>query len=191
MFELIKIVGMSAVLSAGLVTASEMQPPTAAEPIAGKVYSDRVPEGEPMRVSRAAYTSGQRDEDGGAARPPRRQGRCVRPPPPGRVRGPGLAPPRAGMSRRFRRVGAQGRAHGHGRAARGRQYFAPGAHPGHRSSAALSGRTGRRAGSAGYPKESQSRTNQLHLLGVMVKSSAIRQKLHQERSHALSRRQSA
>ena len=65
MFELIKIVGMSAVLSAGLVTASEMQPPTAAEPIPGKVYSDRVPEGEPMRVSRAAYTSGQRDEDGG------------------------------------------------------------------------------------------------------------------------------
>lgn len=65
MFELIKIVGMSAVLSAGLVTASEMQPPTAAEPIAGKVYGDRVPEGEPMRVSRAAYTSGQGDEDGG------------------------------------------------------------------------------------------------------------------------------
>ena len=65
MFELIKIVGMSAVLSAGLVTASEMQPAPAPEPTAGKIYSDRVPEGEPMRVSRAAYTSGQRDENGG------------------------------------------------------------------------------------------------------------------------------
>jgi hypothetical protein len=65
MFELIKIVGMSAVLSAGLVTASEMQPPAAAEPVAGKVYSDRVPEGEPMRVSRAAYTSGQHGDAGG------------------------------------------------------------------------------------------------------------------------------
>jgi hypothetical protein len=66
MFELMKIVGVSAVLSAGLVTASEMQPQPGAEPVGGKIYMDRVPEGEPVRIERAAYTAAPRDEDRGA-----------------------------------------------------------------------------------------------------------------------------
>lgn len=63
MFELMKIVGVSAVLSAGLVTASEMQPQPGAEPTSGKIYGDRVPEGDPARIEWAAYTAGQGDED--------------------------------------------------------------------------------------------------------------------------------
>jgi hypothetical protein len=57
MFELLKIAGVSAVLSAGLVTASEVPPQPAVEAAAGKIYTDRVPEGEPARFSRAAYAA--------------------------------------------------------------------------------------------------------------------------------------
>jgi hypothetical protein len=64
MFELMKIVGLSAVLSAGLVTASEVQPQAGSEPVAGKIYTDRVPEGEPApaRFMRAAYAAAPQDE---------------------------------------------------------------------------------------------------------------------------------
>ncbi len=65
MFELLKIAGVSAVLSAGLVTASEIQPQPAAEPTGGKVYIDRVPEEGTARLSRAAYAAGPRDGDYG------------------------------------------------------------------------------------------------------------------------------
>ena len=64
MFELMKIVGVSAVLSAGLVTASEMQPPPAAAAPDGKIYLDRLPEEEPSRVrlASASYASLDREE---------------------------------------------------------------------------------------------------------------------------------
>jgi hypothetical protein len=67
MFELMKIVGVSAVLSAGLVTASEVVPQPAAEAMSGKIYTDRVPEGEPgpVRFTRAAYAPTPRDDDHG------------------------------------------------------------------------------------------------------------------------------
>jgi hypothetical protein len=67
MFELMKIVGLSAVLSAGLVTASEVQPQPGAEALGGKIYTDRVAEGEPApaRFTRAALASGPLDEDQG------------------------------------------------------------------------------------------------------------------------------
>lgn len=61
MFELMKIVGVSAVLSAGLVTASEMQSQPAAEAPGGKIYMDRVPEGEPTRIWKAVQTTERRD----------------------------------------------------------------------------------------------------------------------------------
>jgi hypothetical protein len=67
MFELMKIVGVSAVLSAGLVTASEMQPQPAAELTGGKIYTDRVPEGEPTRLWKAVYTTDHRAEEQGTA----------------------------------------------------------------------------------------------------------------------------
>ena len=53
MFELMKIVGVSAVLSASFVTASEMQAET------GKIYTDRLPQGDavPMRPWRITYAS--------------------------------------------------------------------------------------------------------------------------------------
>jgi hypothetical protein len=62
MFELMKIVGVSAVLSAGVVTASEMRGQPASEPVSGKIYTDRVPVGDaaPSRTLRIAYAS--RDE---------------------------------------------------------------------------------------------------------------------------------
>ena len=63
MFELMKIVGVSAVLSAGLVTASEMQPQPAAEATGGKIYMDRVPEGEPARIWKAVYATERQDAD--------------------------------------------------------------------------------------------------------------------------------
>jgi hypothetical protein len=58
MFELMKIVGVSAVLSAGFVTASEIQPVPA--PTSGKLYSDRVPQGDavPARALRISYAAG-------------------------------------------------------------------------------------------------------------------------------------
>jgi hypothetical protein len=58
MFELMKIVGVSAVLSAGFVTASEMQQPVG-EPVSGKIYTDRLPQGDavPMRPWRITYAS--------------------------------------------------------------------------------------------------------------------------------------
>ena len=57
MLELMRIVGVSAVLSAGFVTASEMPGQPAQETVSGKTYTDRLPEGEPLpvRVLRAAY----------------------------------------------------------------------------------------------------------------------------------------
>jgi hypothetical protein len=42
MFELMKIVGVSAVLSAGFVTGSEMPADPAAEAAGGKIYTDRL-----------------------------------------------------------------------------------------------------------------------------------------------------
>ena len=63
MFELMKIVGVSAVLSAGFVTASEMQVQPEREPVSGKIYTDRLPQGDaiPARVWRITYApaSGQ------------------------------------------------------------------------------------------------------------------------------------
>jgi hypothetical protein len=62
MFELMKIVGMSAVLSAGVVTASEMQTRPDREPASGKIYTDRVPQGDAvsgqkLRIAYAAATA--------------------------------------------------------------------------------------------------------------------------------------
>jgi hypothetical protein len=59
MFELMKIVGVSAVLSAGVVTASEMHGHQAAEPVSGKAYTDRLPQGDlaPSRALRITYAS--------------------------------------------------------------------------------------------------------------------------------------
>ena len=63
MFELMKIVGVSAVLSAGLVTASEMQMQSDREPVSGKIYTDRVPQGDavPARGLRITYAAGSRE----------------------------------------------------------------------------------------------------------------------------------
>lgn len=67
MFELMKIVGLSAVLSAGFVTASEVQPQPGTT--GGKIYTDRVPQGEPSpRFSMAVYTPGQDDRGAPVAR---------------------------------------------------------------------------------------------------------------------------
>ncbi|MDQ4135083.1 MAG: hypothetical protein M3158_02750 [Pseudomonadota bacterium] len=65
MFELLKIAGVSAVLSAGFVTASEMQPQPAPEAAGAKIYNDRVPEGETTRFSHAVYTVAPQDGDAG------------------------------------------------------------------------------------------------------------------------------
>jgi hypothetical protein len=59
MFELMKIVGLSAVLSAGVVTASEMGSRPDQGAASGKIYHDRVPAGEPgpaqaLRITRVA-----------------------------------------------------------------------------------------------------------------------------------------
>jgi hypothetical protein len=61
MFELMKIVGVSAVLSAGFVTASEMQAQPSPEPVSGKIYNDRLPQGDamPARPWRIAYAASQ------------------------------------------------------------------------------------------------------------------------------------
>jgi hypothetical protein len=57
MFELMKIVGVSAVLSAGFVTASEMQPQPGRETAGGKIYTDRLPQGDmPARVWQITYS---------------------------------------------------------------------------------------------------------------------------------------
>jgi len=70
MFELMKIAGLSAVLLAGLMTASEVQPQPGAEAMGGKIYTDRVAEEEPApaRFTRAALVSGPRDEGPPGAR---------------------------------------------------------------------------------------------------------------------------
>jgi len=70
MFERMKIVGLSAVLSAGLMTASEVQPQPGAEAMGGKIYTDRVAEGEPALAgfTKAALVSGPRDEGPTVAR---------------------------------------------------------------------------------------------------------------------------
>ncbi len=60
MIELMKNVGVSAVLSAGFVTASEMQMTTGREPASGKIYTDRLPQGDavPAPGSRLTYAAG-------------------------------------------------------------------------------------------------------------------------------------
>jgi hypothetical protein len=66
MFELMKIVGVSAVLSAGVVTVSEIpgQPDRAA--VGGKIYTDRVAQGEAVPGAvRVTYANGSLDEDKG------------------------------------------------------------------------------------------------------------------------------
>lgn len=62
MFDLMKIVGMSAVLSAGLVTVSEMQ--ASPEPVSGKIYTDRVSDGEavPQHSWNVSYAARSRSE---------------------------------------------------------------------------------------------------------------------------------
>lgn len=63
MFELLKIVGVSAVLSAGFVTASEIPGQPDREPSA-KIYTDRVPEGDavPSRALRITYVAATPEE---------------------------------------------------------------------------------------------------------------------------------
>ena len=61
MLDLMKIVGLSAVLSAGFVTASEIQAPAAPQTAGEKIYNDRVPQGEAvpagtLRISYAAQS---------------------------------------------------------------------------------------------------------------------------------------
>lgn len=66
MIELLKIVGVSAVLSAGYVTASEIQARPGSEPASTKIYNDRLPQGEPVpgRVLKITYASaGQGNEE--------------------------------------------------------------------------------------------------------------------------------
>ena len=72
MLEFMKIVGLSAVLSTGFVTASEMQAHPDREPASGKIYTDRVPQGEPaaVRFTKAAYASAPQAEDQGAQTAP-------------------------------------------------------------------------------------------------------------------------
>jgi hypothetical protein len=60
-----KIVGVSAVLSAGFVTASEMQVQPDQEPVSSKIYTDRLPQGDamPARPWRITYAAaGGQDE---------------------------------------------------------------------------------------------------------------------------------
>ena len=61
MFQLLKIVGVSAVLSAGFVVVSEMRVDAAAT--SGKVHTDRLPQGEagPAQRSRLIHLAGQMD----------------------------------------------------------------------------------------------------------------------------------
>jgi hypothetical protein len=63
MFELMKIVGVSAVLSAGFVTASEMQAQPDRETVSSKVYTDRLPQVDamPARVWRINYSGSQHE----------------------------------------------------------------------------------------------------------------------------------
>lgn len=69
MLELMKIVGLSAALSAGIVTASDMPPQPAPEAV-GKLYTDRLPEGgpSPARFSRASVEAERSSEDAGTVR---------------------------------------------------------------------------------------------------------------------------
>ena len=64
MLELMKIVGVSAVLSAGFVSGSEMQGHPDREPVSGKIYTDRVPEGDavPARILPITYAAATLDE---------------------------------------------------------------------------------------------------------------------------------
>jgi hypothetical protein len=64
MFELMKIVGVSAVLSAGFVTASEMQAQPEREPASAKIYTERLPQGDavPARALRITYAAGSQAE---------------------------------------------------------------------------------------------------------------------------------
>ena len=59
MLDLMKIVGLSAVLSAGFVTASEMQGPPAPQTAGEKIYTDRIPQGEavPAGTLRISYAA--------------------------------------------------------------------------------------------------------------------------------------
>ena len=68
MFELMKIVGVSAVLSAGFVTASEIPGQPEREPSA-KIYTDRIPEGDavPARALRITYVAATLDAGGQAS----------------------------------------------------------------------------------------------------------------------------
>jgi hypothetical protein len=68
MFELMKIVGLSAVLSAGVVTASEMGARPDQGAASGKIYQDRIPAGEPgpAQALRITYVAGNLDEGQGS-----------------------------------------------------------------------------------------------------------------------------
>ena len=58
MLGLMKIVGIGAVLSAGVVMASEVQVGSSRD-AGGKIYTDRVPQGEAAGLVRIAYAAGQ------------------------------------------------------------------------------------------------------------------------------------
>jgi hypothetical protein len=64
MLELMKIVGVSAVLSAGFVTASEIQVQPASETVSGKLYTDRLPQGDalPAKPWRITYAAAGQDD---------------------------------------------------------------------------------------------------------------------------------
>ena len=76
MLEFMKIVGVSAVLSAGFVTASERHGQPDLEAVSGKTYTDRVPQGEPgegakgdvspAKVLRITYSTAGLEDAGGA-----------------------------------------------------------------------------------------------------------------------------
>jgi hypothetical protein len=68
MFELMKIVGLSAVLSAGVVTASEMGGRPDQGAASGKTYQDRIPAGEPTpaQALRITYAAASMDEGQGS-----------------------------------------------------------------------------------------------------------------------------
>jgi hypothetical protein len=57
MFELAKIIGMSAVLSAGLVTASEVSLPASSEPASAKIYTERLTQTDGVSMRGAAMAA--------------------------------------------------------------------------------------------------------------------------------------
>lgn len=83
MLELMKIVGLSAALSAGFVTASEMNEPADREPVSAKIYTDRVPQGEavPARVLKITYAAGGPEEAKGPQTSTKTKGDLLRPGP--------------------------------------------------------------------------------------------------------------